>query len=124
MVVTAQEKGREVLGLRIGATNVRRYFPKDMGVVEFLLGDLRIQCHLPPNFWNGRPEICDPRLGAWLKFKIFRGRSNRKPVALAMEQAGGNTFTLRSVSHAPEKAATAKRSGVSARPARMAATAV
>jgi hypothetical protein len=97
MVVTTQDNGREVLGLRIGTSNVRRYFPKRMDVVELLLGDLRIQCDLPPNFWNGRPEIRDPRLGAWLKYKVSR-ESSRKPVALAMEHTGANAFSLHSVS--------------------------
>lgn len=105
MVVTTQDNGREVLGLRVGAANVRKYFPRDMGAVELLLGDLRIQCRLSPNFWNGQPEILDPRLGAWLKFKVSRTRSNRKPVALAMERAGANAFTVRSFAVAPQKAA-------------------
>ncbi len=103
MVVTTQENGREVLGVRVGAGNVRRYFPKSMGAVELLLGDLRIQCKLEPDFWNGQPEICDPRLGAWLKYKVSRERSNRKPVALAMERAGANVFTLQSKSLAPKR---------------------
>jgi len=108
MVVTTQENGREVLGLRVGAANVRKYFPRDMGAVELLLGDLRIQCSLPPNFWNGQPEIRDPRLGAWLKFKVSRARFSRKPVALAMERAGANVFMLRPVSR-PIQAAVAPR---------------
>ncbi len=101
MVVTAHENGHEDVGLRVGAADVRKYFSKDMGAVELLLGDLRIQCELPPNFWNGKPEIRDPRLGAWLKFKVSRARFNRKPVALTMEQAGANAFALRSVSLVP-----------------------
>lgn len=104
MVVTTQENGREVVGLRVGAANVRRYFPRDMRAVELLLGDLRIECNLSPSFWNGQPEIRDPRLGAWLKFKVTRARANRKPVALAMEQAGAtNTFTLRSLPFWPQR---------------------
>jgi hypothetical protein len=103
MVVTTQENGREVVGLRVGAANVRRYFPRNMRAVEFLLGDLRIECNLPPGFWNGHPEILDPRLGAWLRFKVSRTRANRKPVALAMEKAGANTFTLRSLPFWPQR---------------------
>jgi hypothetical protein len=101
MVVTTHESGREVLGLRVGAANVRRYFPKGMGTVELLLGDLRIECKLPPDFWNGQPEIRDPRLGAWLKFKVSRTHSNRKPATLAMVQAGTNAFLLRPVAFIP-----------------------
>jgi len=103
MIVTTKENGREVLGLRVGAANVRRHFPRTMGAVELLLGDLRIQCNLKPDFWKGQPEIHDPRLGAWLKYKVPRERSNRKPVALAMEYAGADAFTLQSVSLAPKR---------------------
>jgi|ERR1700676_2758354 len=105
MVVTTKDNGREVLNLRVGAANVRRYFPRSMGAVELLLGDLRIQCNLTPEFWKGRPEISDPRLGAWLKYKVSRERANRRPVALAMEHAGANAFTLRSVSIGPQPGA-------------------
>lgn len=124
MVVTTQESGREVVGLHVGAANVRKYFPKDMAAVELLLGDLRIQCNLSPSFWNGQPEICDPRLGAWLKFKVSRTRSSRKPVALAMEQAGTNAFTVRSISFASQRAALNNRSTGLKESARMAPTAV
>jgi hypothetical protein len=103
MVVTTKDNGREVLNLRVGAANVRRYFPRSMGAVEFLLGDLRIQCILTPEFWNGQPEIRDPRLGAWLKYKVSREHVKRKLVALAMERAGANAFTLRPVSITPKR---------------------
>ena len=103
MVVTTRDNGREVLGVHVGAANVRRYFPRTMGAVELLLGDLSIQCNLPPDFWKGQPEIRDPRLGAWLNQKVSRERLSRKPVPLAMEHAGGNAFTLQSVSLAPKR---------------------
>jgi hypothetical protein len=100
MVVTTKVNGQGALDLRVGAANVRRYFPKGMGAVELQLGDLHIQCCLTPEFWNGQPEIRDPRLGAWLKYKVSRERVKRKQVALAMERAGANAFTLRPVSAA------------------------
>jgi hypothetical protein len=103
MVVTTQENGREVVGLRVGAANVRKYFPREIGAVELLLGDLRIECNLPPEFWNGQPEIRDPRLGAWLEFKVSRARSNGEPAVLAMEPAGANAFALRVVSSASSR---------------------
>jgi hypothetical protein len=124
MVVTTQENGREVVGLRVGAANVRKYFPRDMRAVEFLLGDLRIQCNLSPSFWNGQPEIRDPRLGAWLKFKVSRTRANRKPVALSMEQAGANTFTLRSLPFWPQRIVATHRVASPKREAKIATTAV
>jgi hypothetical protein len=124
MVVTTQDNGRELVGLRVGAANVRKYFPRNMGAVELLLGDLRIQCSLAPEFWNGHPEIRDPRLGAWLKFKVSRTRSNRKPIALAMERAGANAFTVRSFSIAPQKSAAVKVAAGLKRAAGMIPTAV
>ena len=105
MVVKTQNNGREVLGLRVGAANARRYFPRSMGAVELLLGDLRIQCKLTPAFWKGQPEIHDPRLGAWLTHKVSRERFNLKPIPLAMEHAGGNAFSLQSVSFATKRGA-------------------
>ena len=65
MVVKTQSKGRGITGLHVGANNVRRYFPKDISVIELQLDHLQIQCGLPPDFWHGQPEIYDPRLGAW-----------------------------------------------------------
>jgi hypothetical protein len=103
MVVTTQENGRDVLGVRVGAANVRRYFPRSMGTVDLLLGDLRIQCNLPPAFWKGEPEICDPRLGAWLNHKVPGEQSRRKPIALAMEHAGVDAFTLQTVPLTPRR---------------------
>ena len=95
MVVTTQSYGRETFGLRVGAANARRYFPRSVDAVELRLDDLQIQCRLPAKFWDGEPEIHDPRLCEWLKFKILREKRNRTPIALRMEQAGVNTFTLR-----------------------------
>lgn len=89
---------REAIGLLIGAANARRYFPKEMGAVELRMGDLSIECRLTPEFWNGEPEIHDPRLCEWLKFKTMHERSSRKPVMMAMVQSGANSFTLQSLS--------------------------
>lgn len=97
MVVRAQSNGREIFGLHVGAGNARRYFPRSVGSVELQLDELSIQCRLPESFWNGHPEIHDPRLCEWLKFKIMGERRNRTPVELHMVQSGTNTFTLQSV---------------------------
>src|SRR5215469_3658739 len=94
MVVKTQRNGRDNVGLCIGAANVRRYFPKTVGAVEILLDDLHISCNLPDSFWNGHPEINDPRLCEWLKFKVLRERRNHDPIALQMVQSGTTTFTL------------------------------
>jgi len=94
MVVRTQNNGREIFGLHVGVGNVRRYFPRSVGAVELQLDELSIQCRLPESFWNGRPEIHDPRLCEWLKFKVIRERRNRNPIELHMVQSGTNTFTL------------------------------
>jgi hypothetical protein len=97
MVVKAQNKGREITGLQVGANNVRRYFPKDTAVIELQLDHLQIQCCLAPDFWQDQPEIRDPRLGAWLESKNFHERPCQAPVPLAMIPAGKNTFRLRPI---------------------------
>lgn len=94
MVVKTQSDGREGFGLRVSAANVRRYFPKSMGAVELQLGDLAIQCTLPPKFWEGQPEIHDPRLCEWLKFKVFRDGRMRSPIILNLVQSGAESFTV------------------------------
>jgi len=96
MVVKTQLRGGEVTGLHVGARNVRRYFPKGVRVIELKFGDLQIQCGLPADFWNGNPEIRDPRLCDWLDFKVIHRTGERKQVKLAMTPAGESVFRLRS----------------------------
>ena len=96
MVVKTQLRGGEVTGLHVGARNVRRYFPKGIRVIELQLDHLQIQCGLSPEFWNGRPEIHDPRLCEWLDFKVIHRMGGRKQVKLAMTPAGECIFRLRS----------------------------
>jgi hypothetical protein len=97
MVVKTQLRGGEVTGLHVGARNVRRYFPKRIRTIELQLDHLQIQCGLPPDFWNGQPEIHDPRLCEWLDFKVARPMGERKQVNLSMTPAGKNVFRLFSV---------------------------
>jgi hypothetical protein len=94
MVVKTQCKGSEVTGLHVGAKNVRRYFPKDVSAIELLLDHLQIQCGLAPEFWQGEPEIHDPRLCLWLDFKVLRGSQRRGQIALSMIPVGKNSFRL------------------------------
>ena len=84
MVVKTQRKGREFIGVEIGASNVRRYFPKDTNVIELHLDHLLIQLRLDPEFWQGNAQICDPRLSAWLESKNFHGRPGDAPIPLAL----------------------------------------
>lgn len=97
MVVKAQSKGRGLSGLLVGTDNVRRYFPKDVSTIELQLDHLRIQCGLAPDFWQGQPEIYDPRLCAWLETKHMHASSGRNPVTLAMVPTGKNAFRLQPV---------------------------
>ena len=97
MVVKTQCKGRGLTGLHVGASNVRRYFPKDISVIELQLDHLQIQCGLNPGFWQDEPEIYDPRLCAWLESKHFHTRKDRTPIPLVMIPAGKNAFRLEAV---------------------------
>jgi hypothetical protein len=103
MVVTTQSKSRGVTGLNIGASNARRYFPRHISVIELQLDHLQIQCGLNPEFWQGNPEIFDPRLCAWLESRLHKN-SDRSPIPLAMIPAGENSFRLQPVSqHGPAR---------------------
>ncbi len=93
-MVKTQSKGRGQTGLHVGATNVQRYFPRDILVVELHLDHLYIQCDLSPEFWQDDPEIHDPRLCAWLESKNYHTRPDRTPVPMVMIPAGKNAYKL------------------------------
>lgn len=97
MMVKTQSKGRELVGLQVGASNARRYFSRDTSVIELQLDHLQIQCGLKPEFWDGHPEIRDPRLCAWLELKNFHGKAGDSPVPLAMIPSGPNSFRLQPI---------------------------
>lgn len=94
MVVTSQCSGRRVTGILIGENNVERYFPKNLKEIELQLDHLRIECGLPSHFWDGKPEISDPRLALWLESKDRRGSGRRVPTPLAMIPSGANSFIV------------------------------
>lgn len=97
MVVRTQYEGFRVSGLYVGANNVRRYFSKRIPVVELELDHLQIQCGLPSRFWDGQPEIHDPRLSDWLESKHFHDKPCRTPVPLALIPSGKNSFKVASL---------------------------
>jgi hypothetical protein len=97
MVVKTQCKGRGLTGLHVGASNVRRYFPKDISVIELQLDHLQIQCGLEPGFWGDQPEIHDPRLCAWLESKNSSFMPDRTPVPMDLIPSGKNSFELRPI---------------------------
>ena len=99
MVVKTQSKGRGITGLHVGANNVRRYFPKQISSIDLQLDHLQIQCGLKPGFWQGEPEIFDPRLCAWLESRHMHAQLDRTSIPLAMIPAGKNSFRLQPVSH-------------------------
>jgi hypothetical protein len=104
MVVKIQSRGRGLTGLHVGASNVRRYFPRDISVIELELDHLQIQCGLEPAFWQDEPDIFDPRLCAWLESKNFHTRPDRTPVPLVLIPSGKNSFKLQPVRMAGEDA--------------------
>lgn len=94
MVVTSQCSGHRVIGILVGEINVKRYFPRHVKEIELQLDHLRIECDLGPNFWNGKPEISDPRLGLWLESKDRNGDRRRAPTPLALIPSGRNSFIV------------------------------
>ena len=97
MVVKTLSKGRGLTGLHVGAMNVRRYFPREISVIELELDHLQIQCGLGPGFWQDEPEIYDPRLCAWLESKNFHTRPDLTPVPMVLIPSGKNVFKLQPV---------------------------
>ncbi len=98
MVVRTQSKGRHVIGLNVGANNVRHYFPKNILTIELQLDYLQIQCGLEPSFWRNQPEIHDSRLCSWLEFKYPYGKPDRPPILLTMILSEGNSFRVQPMS--------------------------
>jgi hypothetical protein len=96
MVVTSQCIGNRVIGLYVGANNVRRYFRRRVATIELQIDHLRIACGLTPHFWLDQPEIHDPRLCAWLESKNRdgNGKGHRSPVSMAMIPTGQDSFIL------------------------------
>ena len=98
MVVEAQSKGPGISGLYVGVVNVRRYFPRIVPAIELQLDHLRIECRLKPDFWQGRPEIYDSRLCAWLETRLMNKDRHRATVRLTMIPEGKNSFRLETIS--------------------------
>jgi hypothetical protein len=99
MVVKAQYDGCRVSGLYVGVNNARRYFSKRIAAIELQLDHLRIECWLAPRFWDGQPEIHDPRLCEWLESKNLHEKPCHLAVPLAMIPSGENSFKLASLAH-------------------------
>ncbi len=100
MVVKTQCEGHAFTGVDVGAANVRRYFPRELEDIELRLDHLLILFSLPPGFWNGHPEIRDPRLFLWLESKNFSGSPGKTPLPLALIPSGKNSFRLQTFASA------------------------
>ena len=94
MLVKSQCNGNKVTGLYVGETNVRRYFPKDVKAINLKLDHLLIECGLATRFWDGEPEIRDPRLCLWLESKQSRQSNLRSSLPFSMTPTGDGTFSL------------------------------
>jgi hypothetical protein len=108
LVVRTQSHGRGTTGLYIGTRNARRYFKRQAHGVDLQLGHIQIHCPLPPEFWEGRPEINDARLSQWLESKVYHERTGRPPIPMLMIPAEKNSFKLQPMklpSAATEKSA-------------------
>jgi len=97
MFVRTHRNGRKMTGVEVSPVNVRRYFPPESAEIELLLDHLHIQCGLSPGFWQGDPEIRDPRLCAWLESKNFNSRPGAAPIPLALIPSGKNCFRLQPI---------------------------
>ena len=96
MVVTSQCCGHRVTGILVGESNVQRYFPRNITEIELQLDHLRIECGLGPHFWNGKPEISDPRLCLWLESKDRNGNGRRVPSPSGHDSVGRELLHRRS----------------------------
>lgn len=94
MLVEVQHKGHHVMGLNVGASNVRRYFPRGTSSIDLHLDHLEIQCQLQPTFWKSEPQISDPRLSAWLEAKNLRKAGGRDRVVLNLVPDDKRSFRL------------------------------
>ena len=97
MLVEVQHKGHHVMGLNVGAGNVRRYFSRGTSSIDLHLDHLEIQCQLQPDFWKNDPQISDPRLSAWLEAKNLRKAGGHDPVVLNLVPADERSFRLQVV---------------------------
>jgi hypothetical protein len=88
MIVKTQNKGQSIAGLRVGISNVRRYFRLGLKAIDLELDHLRIPCDLQASFWRDCPEISDPRLCAWLQSKLSREERFRASMILEMKDTG------------------------------------
>lgn len=113
MLVKSQCAGNRVTGLVVGENNVRRYFPRKVKAINLKLDHLMIECGLASRFWDGEPEIHDPRLCLWLESKQLKDSNCRVSVPFDMTPTGEGAFTLGYSAPKPPARERAIRAGAS-----------
>lgn len=104
MLVKSQCAGNRVTGLYVGKNNVRRYFSRKFESIDLQLDHLLIQCGLSQHFWNGEPEIHDPRLCLWLESKQAKETNYRSSMPMYLMPSGEGRFVLGIAKpHAPKR---------------------
>lgn len=94
MIVRMKNKGHSITGIRIANSDARRNFPPGVTkAIDIELDDLRIRCDLKASFWQDRPEICDPRVCAWLEAKFLGQKLPPFPIPIEMVKRG-NVYQL------------------------------
>lgn len=93
MIVTIQNNGRSITGIRIESSDARRYFPMSAKSIELELDYLRIRCELQARFWFDQPEISDARLCGWLEEQLFELSLRGVPVPVEILRRG-NVYRL------------------------------
>ena len=93
MMVTIQNNGPSITGIRFNLADVRRHFPRNLESVEIELNDLHIRCELHARFWLDQPEITDPRLCSWIEEQLFELNLRGASVPLQMVRRA-NVYTL------------------------------
>jgi hypothetical protein len=105
MVVKTYRDGLGRTALHIGDANARRYFSRRAPSIELRLDDLHIQCTLPPDFWQGRALIHDPRLSEWLEFKVARrAAAGSASIPLTLVPFGIDAFVVGTAANAQPEA--------------------
>lgn len=73
-------------------------FPQEHFECRATVGSSPDSVRPKPNFWQGEPEIFDPRLCAWLEARYLHTKVALAPIPLAMIPEGKNSFRLQPVS--------------------------
>ncbi len=94
MVVKTHCTGLAVTGVHVGTTNVRRYFPKSIEVIELQLDHLRIQCGLAPDFWRDQRRFTIPGSAPGSSPSFFIPSRIKTQFPSPMIPSGKNSFRL------------------------------